>query len=251
MEHELWFTALLNRLFAHGVTALLVMISSLPGLAFVRPADPIHPIPNYFAGEVLVFLVIVIGAIILRARLSVENPGKLQMAVETFLQFNHNLVDEVIGHDGRPYVALIGTLGLFILLCNLEGLIPTLMTPTSVVYVPLGCATVVFLHCNYHGFRVKGFFGYLRHLSGPMVWIAPLFFFIEVFSDFLRMLSLTARLWANMLAGVTLPDVFGSLVPIGVPSVFMLLHLVESFLQAYVFMILPALYVSLATSEEH
>ena len=251
MTHELWFTAILNGLFGQSVTALLDMLARIPHLAFVRPADPLHPIPNYVAGEILVFLVIVVGALILRSRLSVENPGKLQTAMEAYLQFNHGLVDDVIGHGGRRYVAMIGTLGLFILLCNIEGLVPTLVTPTATVVVPLGCSVVVFLHYNYHGFRVKGIRGYLRHLSGPMVAIAPLFFVVELFSNFLRMLSLTARLWANMLAGVTLPDVFGSIVPVGVPALFVALHVFESFLQAYVFMILPALYISLATSEEH
>jgi F-type H+-transporting ATPase subunit a len=251
MEHELWFTAILNKLFGHLIASLVVAVSRLPNMAFVRPADPLHPIPNYVAGEVLVFLVIVVGAIILRKRLSMENPGKFQMAMEIYFDFTRNLVDEVIGHGGRRYVTIIGTLGLFILLCNLEGLIPTLITPTATVCVPFGCSVVVFLHYNFHGFRVKGIFGYLRHLGGPMVLISPLFFVVEVFSNVLRMLSLTARLWANMLAGVALPIVFASLIPIGVPGLFMGLHVFESFLQAYVFMILPALYVSLATSEEH
>jgi F-type H+-transporting ATPase subunit a len=251
MEHELWFTAILNKLFGHAVAALLVAISRLPHMAFARPADPLHPIPNYFAGEVLVLLVIVVGAIVLRTRLSVENPGKFQLTMETYLQFTQNLVDEVIGHGGRRYVAIVGTLGLFILICNLEGLIPSLVTPTATVYVPVGCSAVAFLHYNYHGFRVKGFRGYLRHLCGPLLPAAIIFSPVEVFSNFLRMLSLSARLWGNMLAGVTLPEVFGSLVPIGVPALFMALHVFESFLQAYVFMILPALYVSLATSEEH
>jgi F-type H+-transporting ATPase subunit a len=251
MEHELWFTAILNKLFGHVIASLLVAISRLPHMAFVRPADPLHPIPNYVAGEVLVFLVVVVGTLVLRKRLSMENPGKFQMAMEIYFDFTRNLVDEVIGHGGRRYVTIIGTIGLFILLCNLEGLIPTLITPTATVCVPFGCSVVVFLHYNYHGFRVKGIFGYLRHLGGPMVLISPLFFVVEVFSNILRMLSLTARLWANMLAGVALPIVFASLIPIGVPGLFMGLHVFESFLQAYVFMILPALYVSLATSEEH
>lgn len=273
MEHELWFTAILNKLFGHLVTSLLTAISSLPHMAFVRPAHPLHPIPNYVAGEVLVLLVIVVGAIFLRTRLSMDKPGKLQMVMEIYLGFTRNLVDEVIGHGGRRYVTIIGTIGLFILLCNIEGLFPTLVTPTASVYVPFGCSVVVFLHYNYHGFREKGFFGYLRHLAGPMVVIAPLFFLIEVFSNFLRMLSLTARLWGNMLASVTVPELFMSLglnfyhylihighvliSPIGLviaivaPVIFMGLHIFESFLQAYVFMILPALYVSLATSEEH
>ncbi len=251
MEHELWFTAILNGLFGHAVSALLDVLARIPHLAFVRPKDPLHPIANYVAGEVLVFLVIVVGALILRSRLSVENPGKFQLAMESFLGFTHSMVDEVIGHGGRRYVAMIGTLGLFVLLCNVQGLIPTLVTPTADIHVPLGCAVVAFVYYNYHGMREKGLLGYLRHLTGPMLAMAPLMFPVEVFSNFLRMLSLSVRLWANMLAGDQLPKVFTSLVPIGVPSVFMALHVFESFLQAYVFMILPALYIALATSEEH
>ena len=251
MEHEVWFTAILNQLFGHTVTALLDVVSRIPHMAFVRPADPLHPLPNYVAGEVLVFLVIVAGALVLKSRLSMENPGKLQLAMEAFLEFTHNMVDEVIGHGGRQYVAMIGTLGIFILLCNLQGLIPTLETPTANIHVTLGCAVVAFIYYNYHGFREKGLIGYLRHLSGPLLVIAPLMFPVEVFSNFLRMLSLSVRLWANMLAGEQLGKVFTSLVPIGIPTVFMALHVFESFLQAYVFMILPALYIGLATSEEH
>lgn len=251
MEHELWFTAILNKLFGYVVTPVLMAISRLPHMAFVRPADPLHPIPNYLAGEIMVLLLIVVGAIVLRRRLSVENPGKFQMSMEIFFDFIRNLVDEVVGHGGRRYVPLIGTIGLFILICNIQGVVPTLITPTATVCVPFGCSVVVFLYYNFHGFRVKGIFGYLRHLGGPMLVISPLFFIVEVFSNVLRMLSLTARLWANMLAGVALPIVFAGLIPIGVPGIFMGLHIFESFLQAYVFIILPALYVSLATSEEH
>ena len=275
MEHELWFTALLNKLFAYLVTPLLMAISRLPHMTFVRPADPLHPIPNYLAGEIMVLLLIVVGAIVLRRKLSVENPGKFQMAMEIFFDFIRNLVDEVIGHGGRRYVPLIGTVGLFILLCNLEGLVPTLITPTATVCVPVGCSVLVFIHYNFHGFRVKGIFGYLRHMAGPMVAIAPLFFLVEVFSSFFRMVSLTARLWGNMTASVMVPGIFISLglnfyaflmhsgwwkllspiglavVSIAFPLAFLVLHIIEAALQAYVFMILPAVYISLATSEEH
>lgn len=273
MGHELWFTDILNKLFGPAVAALLVAISRLPHMGFARPADPLHPIPDYVAGEILVLLIIIVAAIILRTRLSMENPGKFQMAMEVYLEFTRNLVDEVIGHGGRRYVAMIGTIGLFVLVCNIEGLVPTLITPTAIVYVPLGCAVAAFVHYNYHGVRVKGIFGYLRHLSGPMLAIAWLFFPIEVFSNFLRMLSLTARLWGNMLASVTVPGLFmtlglnfygylthagyallspvGLIIAIFAPVIFMALHVFEAFLQAYVFMILPALYISLATSEEH
>ncbi|MGH9402009.1 MAG: F0F1 ATP synthase subunit A, partial [Terriglobia bacterium] len=149
------------------------------------------------------------------------------------------------------YVALVGTLGLFIILCNLMGLIPTLESPTAHGPVPLGCAVLVFLHYNYQGIRHHGLLGYLKHLCGPMMAIAILMFPVEVFSNVLRLLSLSVRLWANMLVGGMLESIFTKLVPIALPAVFMALHAFESLLQAYIFMILPLLYISLAVAEEH
>lgn len=244
MEHSFWFTTLLNKLLAGLITPLLVKLH-LP------PADAARPIPNYMGEEILIALIIIIGALILRSMLSVEKPGKFQLMMETVVEFARDMVDEVIGHGGRRYVSLIGTLGIFIILCNLMGLIPGMDSPTAHYFVPLGCAVVVFLHYNYQGFRQHGPLGYLRHLAGPMMAIAVLMFPVEVFSNVLRMLSLSVRLWANMLVGGMLESLFTSLIPIGLPSLFMALHIFESLLQAYIFMILPALYISLAVSEEH
>jgi F-type H+-transporting ATPase subunit a len=242
--HSFWFANWLNWLFGGAVTALLTRLH-LP------PANPAHPIPKYVAEEVLVLLVIIIAAGVLRFRLSVENPGRFQLAMEYVVEFTRNMTDEVIGKEGRRYVALIATLGIFICLCNLLGLIPTLDSPTAHVEVPLGCASLVFLHYNLQGIRHRGVLGYLKHLAGPMAAIAVLMFPVEVFSNFLRMLSLTVRLFANMLAGSLVENIFTGLVPIAVPTIFMALHIFESLLQAYIFMILPALYIALAIEEEH
>jgi F-type H+-transporting ATPase subunit a len=243
-EHSFWFANLLNTLFGGWVTALLVRLH-------VPPANAARPIPKYVAEEILVMLILIAGAIILRSLLSVETPGRFQLAAEFVVDFARNMTDEVIGKEGRRYIALIGTLGVFICLCNLLGLIPTLDTPTAHVEVPLGCALLVFLHYNLQGIRHHGVFGYLKHLAGPMAAIAVLMFPVEVFSNLLRMLSLTVRLYANMRAGVLVEGIFTGLVPIVVPSVFMALHIFESLLQAYIFMILPALYIALAVQEEH
>lgn len=251
MEHELWFTALLNKLLAGVVTPLLARIAQIRGLGWVRPENPAHPIPNYAAMEVMVILVILIGAFLLRSRLSVENPGKFQHAMEVVVEFTQGLADEIIGHGGRRYVALLGTLGIFIALCNLWGLIPSLQTPTAKIQVTLGCAVAAFLYYNYQGFRQHGAFGYAKHLWGPMFFIGFLMFPIEVVSNVGRLLSLSVRLQANMMVGDLLEKVFGGLVPIGVPTVFAALHLFVSILQAYIFMLLPAVYISMAVSEEH
>ena len=244
MPDQLWFTALLNKILA-GVVAVLLTKLGLP------PADPAHPIPNYIAMEVSVIVLMIVCALWLKRRLSLENPGKFQQAMEVMVEFTQNLTDEIIGRGGRRYVAMIGTLGLFVALCNLWGLIPTFQTPTAEKSVPAGCAVAAFAYYNWHGIRQLGPWGYLKHLCGPMMPIAVIMFPIEVFSNLFRMVSLTARLWANMLAGDLLDQVFSGLVPVFVPVIFAALHILVSVLQAYVFMLLPAIYISMAVSEEH
>ncbi|HEY6290244.1 MAG TPA: F0F1 ATP synthase subunit A [Terriglobia bacterium] len=242
-HHVVWLTVLMNKLIGAPVAAGLALLGFHP--------DPVYPIPGYMAGEILVVLLIVAGAWVLRRRLSVENPGKFQQIMEVYLQFTENLAEDVIGHEGRRYVVLIGTLGMFVLICNLVGIFPTMETPTATIYTTLGCAVVAFLYYNYHGIRQHGVLGYLKTLCGPVAAIAVLMFPLEVISNSFRMLSLSVRLWANMLVGNLIEEVFAGLVPLLVPSIFMALHVFVSLLQAYVFMILPAVYISLAVAEEH
>jgi len=253
MEHELWFTALLNKLFGGAVNALLAKIAAAPGFEWLRPADPgaAHPIPNYIAMEILVILVILVAAAVLKSRLSVENPGKFQHLMEVVVEFTRNMTEEIIGHEGRRYVTMIGTLGILVGLCNLLGLIPTLETPTAHIQVTLGCAVAAFLYYNFHGLRQHGPMGYLKHLWGPMFFIGFIMFPIEVVGNVGRLLSLSVRLYANMMVGDLLDQVFSGLVPILVPVLFAALHIFVSLLQAYIFMLLPAIYISLAVSEEH
>jgi F-type H+-transporting ATPase subunit a len=256
MEHQLWFTAILNKLLAGVVTPFLAKIGQ-------SPSDPAAPIPNYIAMEILVILLMLVGVVLLRRQLSVENPGKFQHLMEVVVQFTQDMCDEIIGHGSSRYVAMLGTLGLFIVLCNLLGLIPTFETPTSYIQVTLGCAVAAFLYYNFQGVRQHGVFGYLKHLCGPMMAIAIIMFPIELISNAGRLLSLSVRLYANMMVGDLLEKVFGVLVPaafspfIGVPIaivapvIFMGLHVFVSLLQAYIFMLLPAVYISMAVSEEH
>lgn len=243
MQNELWFTAILNKVLGGLVAWSLAKIGI--------HADPAQPIPNYIAMEILVILLILFGTFLLRARLSVEDPGKFQHLMEVVLEFTQNTADEIIGHGGRRYVALLGTLGIFVALCNILGLIPTLETPTSHIQVTLGCAVATFLYYNFHGFRQHGIVGYLKHLCGPMLAIAIIMFPIEVIGNVGRLLSLSVRLYANMMVGDLLEQVFSELVPIAVPTLFAALHIFVSLLQAYIFMLLPAVYISMAVAEEH
>jgi F-type H+-transporting ATPase subunit a len=209
----------------------------------------------------LVILTRATVALILRARLSVENPGKLQHVAEEILGFANSTAEEIIGHGGGRYVAMLGTLFVFVATCNLLSLIPTLgvpdaalkieVSPTGLIQATLGCAVAAFLYYNYHGFREHGVIGYLKHLCGPLMAIAIIMFPIEVIGNLGRLLSLSVRLYANMLVGGILEQVFGGMVPIGLPVVFMALHLFVSLLQAYIFMLLPAIYLSMAVAKEH
>jgi F-type H+-transporting ATPase subunit a len=244
MEHQIWFTAILNKVLGGPVAALLVRLGH-------PAADPLHPIPNYIAMEILVALIILIGAIILRRQLSVESPGKFQQTMETIVEFVRNMDEEIIGHGSSRYTAMIGTFGIFIGLCNIIGLIPTLQTPTGHIQVTLGCAVAAFLYYNLQGFRQHGILGYLKHLCGPVMLMAIIMFPIEIVGNVGRLLSLSVRLYANMFVGDILEQVFTGLIPIAVPAVFMALHLFVSALQAYIFMLLPAIYISMATSSEH
>jgi F-type H+-transporting ATPase subunit a len=214
-------------------------------------ADASHAIPNYIAMEIMVILIILVGAVLLRRQLSVEAPGKFQQAMEMVVEFVRDLNEEIIGHGSSRYVAMIGTLGIFIGLCNVLGLTPTLETPTRHIQVTLGCAVAAFLYYNFQGARHRGILGYLKHLCGPVMAMALIMFPIEVIGNLGRLLSLSVRLYANMFVGDILEAVFTGLIPIAVPAVFMALHLFVSVLQAYIFMLLPAIYIGMAVSSEH
>jgi F-type H+-transporting ATPase subunit a len=234
----------LNKLLAGVVTPVLAKVGQ-------APSDPAHPIPNYIAMEIFVILLMIVGVVILRRSLSVENPGKFQQSIEVVVQFIQGMSEEIIGPGSGRYVAMLGTLGIFIVVCNLLGMIPTLQTPTGHIQVTLGCAVAAFLYYNFQGLRQRGVIGYLKHLWGPMWLVGFIMFPVELVGNLGRLLSLSVRLYANMRVGDLLEAVFGSLIPILVPSLFMALHVFVSLLQAYIFMLLPAVYISMAVSEEH
>jgi F-type H+-transporting ATPase subunit a len=137
-----------------------------------------------------------------------------------------------------------------VLINNLVGLIPGVPAPTTSRAVPLGLAIPTFLYYNYQGFRAQGFIGYLKHFCGPIWWMAWLLLPIELVSHFARIMSLTIRLYANMFASDMLTLGFFSLIPIGIPSIFLGLHVFVSCIQAFIFMLLSMIYLSLAVSHD-
>jgi F-type H+-transporting ATPase subunit a len=117
--------------------------------------------------------------------------------------------------------------------------------------VTLGLAVPTFLYYNYYGVKEQGVVGYIKHFAGPVWWMAWLIFPIEVVSHLARVMSLSVRLYANMFAGDLVTLVFFSLVPVGIPVIFLGLHLFVSLIQAFVFTLLTMIYLSLAVAHEH
>lgn len=252
MPEQLWFTEILNRLFGGPVTGLLRAIH-------LEPKYPLQPITNSFAMEFLVFLFLVTLFLLLRSRLSVEAPGGLQHTFEGLEGFVAGQSREIIGHHNEPYTAFFAIVFVFILICNLIGVIPGFESPTGVPTVPLGCAIVAFLYYHAQGFKHAGP-KYLLHFFGPpmdgmpliaRLLLAALMLPIELVSHLARLLSLTVRLWANIFAGDLVTLVFFSMIPVGIPVIFLSLHIGVAFLQAYVFMLLSIIYVSGAVADEH
>jgi F-type H+-transporting ATPase subunit a len=243
MPDSLAITRLFNHLFG-GVAASAMRAVGIP-------ADPATAIDNNFALELLVALILIVFFIIVRLTLSVENPNPAQQVAEMVHEAIGNQSDQIIGHGYERYQAYVTCIFLFILLNNLIGAIPGIPAPTTSPAIPLGLAVLTFIYYNFHGIRTQGPIGYLKHFAGPVWWMAWLIFPIELVSDLARVMSLTIRLYANMFASDLVTLVFFSLVPVAIPAIFLGLHVAVSVIQAFVFMLLTMIYLSLATAHEH
>ncbi|WP_158785866.1 F0F1 ATP synthase subunit A [Granulicella sp. L46] len=244
MPPQLFLTSFLNHFLAGPVDQLLALLH-------ITPRFPEAPIPNSVAMELLVFLILLGYFIAVRVSLSVENPGPVQHLAEMTDEFVSGQAEQIIGHGFEQFTGYLTVILLFILLANLMGLLsPWLESPTASPAVPLGLALITFIYYHYHGVRANGF-AYIKQFLGPVWWLYPLLLPIEIISHCARILSLTVRLYANMFAGDLLTLAFFSLVPIGVPLLFLGLHLGVAVIQAYVFMLLAAIYLSLAVAHEH
>jgi F-type H+-transporting ATPase subunit a len=240
-ETELWTTKLFNDYLAGPGNALLGLVG--------RHAE--RPWADFVVMQLLVAIFIIILFAILKPRLSVENPGKLQHTFELVHEFLSEQAEEQVGHDGHKYIAYFGTVFIFILFANLIGIIPGFESPTMIPSVPAGLALATFLYYNVMGVQANGIGKYLAHFAGPMPILAPLMIPIEFISHLARPLSLTIRLFAIMYAGEQVTAVFLRLTFLLVPAVFMGLHVFVSLLQAYIFMLMTMMYVAGAVAHEH
>ncbi len=236
-------TALLNHWFAAPVDALLMALH-------IHVAHPTRPIGTAFTMQLIVMALLVLFFIAARISLNVEKPGTVQHTAEWIHEFVGGQAEQIIGHGYERFMPFVTTILLFVLICNCFGLFPGFETPTADPVVPLGFALLTFVYYNWYGVREQGPVGYMKHFMGPIWWVAPLLFPIEIISHLARIMSLTIRLYANMLASDLLTLAFFSMIPVVVPVIFLGLHFGVSLIQAYIFMLLSMIYLSMAVSHE-
>jgi len=188
----------------------------------------------------------------LAARFSLKKsaPTGVQNFLETVVDGLENFIVDIMGPEGRHYLSLVGTLFLFILVCNLEGLIPGFDSPTANINTTLALALVTFAATHYIGIKRHGI-AYVKHFMGPMWALAPLMLPIELISHLARVMSLTFRLFGNMVAKHKLLLVLALLAPYIAPVPILGLGLLVSFVQALVFALLTMLYLSGSVEEAH
>jgi F-type H+-transporting ATPase subunit a len=242
LEHSLFIVVLFNKVFGKPLAALL-------GLFGVKVADPSHLVPDYI---VMAFIVAVVLSLVLglaSRRLSLI-PSKRQAALELIVGLFEGLIMDTIGEQGKKYLPVIGSVGIFVFSCNMVGLIPGFMSPTSKINATLGCAMVVFTYYHWQGMKAQGVFRYLKTFAGPIPAIAPLMLPIELISHFSRPVSLSLRLFGNIFAEDLLILIMASIIPFVLPLPFMVMAIFTSLIQSFVFVLLSCIYIAGAVSHE-
>jgi F-type H+-transporting ATPase subunit a len=244
----------------------------------LTPENPKLPIPQHVVMGMLVVAGLSLLALVVRLRLSVEKPGAMQQAAEMLLTNPmkigiRDILDEAAGHHARSFLYFVGAISIFILFSNLMSVFPLFFAPTAEKTVPLACASLTFVYFNYQGIRHLGLGRYVKNFgAGTPIWIAWLILPLEMISMCARILSLTVRLFANIFASDMLTVIFVSLLsgvftagwskspvlgvafgifPALIPLIFIALQILVAFIQAFIFTALPAVYLGLATAEEH
>ena len=177
-------------------------------------------------------------------------PGGFQNVMEVIVEGFDNLLTETMGPEGRPFFPLIATLGLYILTSNLLGLIPGFESPTANLNTTASMALVVFVMTHVVGIRIHGV-KYVKHFLGPIWWLAPLMVVLELISHFARIISLSVRLFGNIMGEDKVLAVVVLLVPFLVPLPVFVLMIFTSFIQTIVFMLLAMMYIAGAMAEAH
>jgi F-type H+-transporting ATPase subunit a len=223
---------------------------------FIFPINKIIAmgIPPYVAFSWVAITIILVIAILARSSLNLV-PRGVQNVVEVVIEFFLDLAETNIGHMGRHFFPFIATIGIYILICNFLGLIPGCEAPTDNLNTNAAMAIPVFFATHIYGIKVHKF-GYIKHFVGPMRSLAALplmilMFVIEVIGHIARPLTLSVRLFGNMIAKHKILMILGILAPAIIPTAILALGVLVSVIQAFVFVLLTTLYLAGAVEEAH
>lgn len=230
------------------------------------------PVTQYVLWMCIIFALVLIVVLTAAKKIALVPNSKFVNMVEYGYEFvRRDMGENAIGHGYERHLPFLATLFFFILIANFIGLVPGFKTPTGTISITWALAAISFVYFNYYGIKAKGGWGYIKAIapSGLPAVMVPVIWFFELISLILRVLTLAVRLYGNMFAGHMVLGIFalatgifittavqtGNFV-IALPSIgwFLLLfamyalEALVAFLQAYVFTILSAVYISLATS---
>ena len=229
-------------------------------------------ITNYIFWMIITLTITLVVVLVAGRKLTLVPNNKFVNMVEYGYQMvRKDIAEGSIGHGYKKHIPLLATLFFFILVSNIVGLIPGCKTPTGSISVTWALSVVAFVYFNYWGVKAHGGWGYIKSIapSGLPKPMVPIIWFFEFMSLVLRVLTLAVRLYGNMFAGHMALGIFSVFIYsfvmgiiqgagiAGATTIIWLLFLIfmyaleclVAFLQAYVFTILTAVYVSLATSE--
>lgn len=216
----------------------------------------LRDLPPHVSNALLIVILLLFGAFIAKRKL-LKNPEKyvipeeqltlrnfFDLAIDGLLRF----VKENMGPRGPEFMMIIGALAFFIFFSNIWGLIPGFHSPTETINTTGACALTVFVLTHYYGVKEHGW-RYIKHFMGPVPWLAPLFFPIEMISHIVRPISLSIRLFGNIFADHFIVGVVASLIPIIIPLPMMLLGVFVAIVQTLVFVLLSMAYFAGAIEE--
>ena len=217
--------------------------------------SPDNAIPWY---TVMFFIACILSVVIiwvLKGRLSEHEPEGGQQTLELSVLAVRNMIEDIIGPHGLKYFPVVMTFAVLILVSNLMGLFPLFMSPTAATSVTFALGLASFLYYNAIGISENGLINHLKHFAGPIWWIAPLIFPIELISNFIRPFSLGIRLFGNLFADEKVLETVANLVP-GVtwwlvPIPLMGLSVFVAVVQTFVFILLSQLYLSEVSHAPH
>ena len=212
---------------------------------------------HHLAASVMIFLLILLLGIyvqfnkkrILSTEVADERVSLLNL-LEVFTEFILELIEAIVPKNAHRYFPLIGALVLYIFISNISSFIPGFVSPSTSISNNLAMGVCTFIFYNYCGFREHGM-SYLKQFTGPMIFLAPFMFLLELISHSLRPISLSLRLFGNINGDHTVLSIFSGLVPLFVPIIFMGLGLLVCIIQTYIFSVLSTVYISIATSHDH